>query len=134
MTVILTGWAVLLGLMAGCGPEVPDNLTFRREIMTAHDVAARDALIAAQEQQLFRFRCQFDFDTHTVPGGCVDGRPVGAPPPTVAPMGEPAPEDPTREELAARDELVLAQEALLNDYRCRFNVETQLVPNGCPDR
>lgn len=31
-----------------------------------------------------------------------------------------------------RDTLIAAQEALLNDYRCLFNVDTQLVPNGCP--
>ena len=33
-----------------------------------------------------------------------------------------------------RDTLIAAQEALLNDYRCLFNVDTQLVPNGCPEQ
>lgn len=28
--------------------------------------------------------------------------------------------------------LIVAQESLLNDYRCLFDVDTQLVPNGCP--
>ena len=30
-----------------------------------------------------------------------------------------------------RDTLIVAQESLLNVYRCRFNVDTQVVPNGC---
>ncbi|MCY3637400.1 MAG: transglycosylase family protein [bacterium] len=33
--------------------------------------------------------------------------------------------------VADRDALIAAQEALLNDYRCLFNVDTQLVPGGC---
>ncbi|WP_419927850.1 transglycosylase family protein [Candidatus Poriferisocius sp.] len=33
--------------------------------------------------------------------------------------------------VADRDTLVAAQEMLLNEYRCLFNVDTQLVPNGC---
>ena len=36
--------------------------------------------------------------------------------------------------VADRDELIAAQESLLNDYRCLFNVDTQLVPNGCPEQ
>ena len=28
--------------------------------------------------------------------------------------------------------LIVAQESLLNEYRCRFDIDTQLVPNGCP--
>ena len=30
--------------------------------------------------------------------------------------------------------LIVAQESLLNDYRCLFDIDTQLVPNGCPDQ
>lgn len=30
-----------------------------------------------------------------------------------------------------RDTLIAAQESLLNDYRCLFDVDTQLVPGGC---
>ncbi len=30
--------------------------------------------------------------------------------------------------------LIVAQEALLNDYRCLFAIDTQLVPNGCPEQ
>ncbi len=29
--------------------------------------------------------------------------------------------------------LITAQESLLNVYRCLFDIDTQLVPNGCPD-
>ena len=36
--------------------------------------------------------------------------------------------------MAARDELISAQESLLNAYRCRFNIDTHIVPNGCPDQ
>ncbi|MYL08344.1 MAG: hypothetical protein F4015_02425, partial [Acidimicrobiia bacterium] len=36
--------------------------------------------------------------------------------------------------VADRDTLVAAQESLLNEYRCLFNVDTQLVPNGCPEQ
>ena len=30
-----------------------------------------------------------------------------------------------------RDGLIQSQEALLNTYRCRFNVDTEIVPSGC---
>ena len=30
--------------------------------------------------------------------------------------------------------LIVAQESLLNDYRCLFDIDTQLVPNGCPEQ
>ena len=30
--------------------------------------------------------------------------------------------------------LIVAQESLLNDYRCLFDTDTQLVPNGCPEQ
>ena len=33
--------------------------------------------------------------------------------------------------IADRDTLIAAQESLLNDYRCMFKVDTQLVPGGC---
>ena len=31
------------------------------------------------------------------------------------------------------DQLIAAQETLLNDYRCRFDIETQKVPDGCQE-
>ena len=33
--------------------------------------------------------------------------------------------------IADRDTLIAAQESLLNDYRCQFDIDTQLVPGGC---
>ncbi|MYG93850.1 MAG: hypothetical protein F4138_02490 [Acidimicrobiia bacterium] len=35
--------------------------------------------------------------------------------------------------IADRDVLIQAQEALLNTYRCMFSIDTELVPNGCPN-
>ncbi|MDE0238116.1 MAG: hypothetical protein OXN95_12915 [bacterium] len=36
-------------------------------------------------------------------------------------------------EIAQRDELITAQEALLNVYRCKFGIDTEVVPGGCVD-
>ena len=35
------------------------------------------------------------------------------------------------DEIDARGELIIAQENLLNVYRCKFDVDTQVVPEGC---
>ncbi len=35
------------------------------------------------------------------------------------------------EEISARDTLIAAQESLLNTYRCLFDIDTHVVPNGC---
>ena len=35
------------------------------------------------------------------------------------------------EDIRVRDELIAAQEALLNVYRCRFDIDTEIVPGGC---
>ena len=40
----------------------------------------------------------------------------------------------TQQDMAVRVELVAAQENLLNIYRCRFDVDTQIVPGGCANR
>ena len=92
------------------------------------DVVLRDRLIASQEALLNTYRCRFDIDTQTVPRGCVDGAPsqTAEEPPPVAGT-------PTRADIAARDYLIAAQEALLNVYRCRFDIDTQTVPGGCVD-
>ncbi|MCY3961561.1 MAG: hypothetical protein OXG34_07840 [bacterium] len=37
------------------------------------------------------------------------------------------------QEVQARNDLIAAQESLLNVYRCRFNVDTEVVPDGCVD-
>ena len=57
-----------------------------------------------------------------------------------SPAGGQAPDD--KDALIARQQsliaeqqtLITAQESLLNVYRCRFGIDTQLVPNGCPDQ
>ena len=36
-----------------------------------------------------------------------------------------------RYDIAVRDGLIASQEALLNAYRCRFEIDTPLVPRGC---
>ncbi len=41
--------------------------------------------------------------------------------------------DPTVAKITERDHLVAAQEALLNAYRCLFEVDTEIVPGGCKD-
>ncbi|MCY4271695.1 MAG: serine protease, partial [bacterium] len=49
-----------------------------------------------------------------------------------APFGASAQEQqPARQDIAERDGLISAQEALLNAYRCRFNIDTIVVPGGC---
>ncbi len=37
------------------------------------------------------------------------------------------------DDIAVRDELIQAQEDLLNVYRCMFDIDTELVPGGCVD-
>ncbi len=95
---------------------------------TVDDVALRDRLIASQEALLNTYRCRFDIDTETVPGGCTDGAPSQT-------AEEPAlfTGTPTRADIVARDHLIAAQEALLNTYRCRFDIDTETVPGGCID-
>lgn len=51
---------------------------------------------------------------------------IGVPVGTSAQEGQPALQD-----IAERDGLISAQEALLNAYRCRFNIDTIVVPGGC---
>lgn len=89
-------------------------------------VRTRDSLIAAQESLLNVYRCRFGIDTQVVPGGCRGGQPA-------RPPAEPSPflGTPTSHEIGVRDELVASQEALLNVYRCRFVIDTHIVPGGC---
>ncbi|MDE0116216.1 MAG: hypothetical protein OXT07_06320, partial [bacterium] len=93
---------------------------------TAQDVAVRDQLIADQEALLSVYRCRFNIDTQLVPTGCLNGNPAR---PANQPSGFEG--TPTAQDVAARDQLIADQEALLNVYRCRFNIDTQLVPTGC---
>ena len=89
---------------------------------TQSDVEVRDQLIANQENLLNTYRCLFGVDTDVVPGGC----PI---PDRIEPG--PAPANPTQNDIDVRDGLIQNQEALLNVYRCQFDVDTQLVPGGC---
>ena len=104
--------------MAGAqeaAPEVPQE-----------EIRKRDELIFAQESLLNVYRCRFNVDTQVVPGGCVDGEPAQdqpSPPPFQG-MG-------TQQALDVRDQLVINQEALLNDYRCLFKIDARIVPGGC---
>ena len=109
--------AVILALGAVVG--VPAAVSAQP---TQQDIELRDRLIANQENLLNTYRCLFGVDTGVVPGGCSDRRTVspGAVPPT-----------PTQQDIDARDGLIQNQENLLNTYRCRFDVDTQLVPGGC---
>ena len=51
---------------------------------------------------------------------------------TVLAIAEPASaQSVSQAEIDQRDQLIAAQKALLNDYRCRFDVDTSFVPGGC---
>ncbi len=91
---------------------------------SAGDVALRDQLIANQENLLNTYRCRFNVDVGAVPGGCPN-------PDQVTPGV--APQNPTQQDIDVRDGLIANQEALLNVYRCRFDVDTEIVPGGCVD-
>lgn len=93
---------------------------------SAADVDVRDNLIARQEALLNTYRCRFNIDTQVVPGGCSAGVPTRQPHQPREFAGTA-----TAEEIAARDNLIAKQEALLNVYRCMFDIDTQLVPGGC---
>ncbi|WP_419926281.1 hypothetical protein [Candidatus Poriferisocius sp.] len=45
--------------------------------------------------------------------------------------GPPGAGGPALEDVVVRDRLIADQEALLNVYRCQFNVDTQVAPGGC---
>ena len=92
------------------------------------EIETRDQLIADQEALLNAYRCMFAVDVAAVPGGCANAAPA-------LPAGEPGPPppNPTKTDKDARDDLIAAQENLLNTYRCNHNIDTQLVPQGCPE-
>ena len=97
-------------------------------VVTQQDIELRDDLVFTQEALLNAYRCLFDVDAHIVPGGCNGTVPAQQP-------AQPAPFEgtPTAEEQELRDRLVSDQEALLNAYRCMFDVDTHIVPGGCID-
>ena len=92
---------------------------------TVADIELRDNLIADQANLLNAYRCLFYVDTEIVPGGCNGRSPAG---PRAVP--DPFTGTPTQQGLTTRDQLVADQEALLNDYRCLFDVDTEIVPGG----
>ena len=113
-------WAAVLAfvcLLAGV-PAVPAGA---QDEPAGVDVEGLAGLAGAQEALLNAYRCSFDVDVEVVRGGCVDGAPAVA----VEPWGGGV------VDLAALGRLVADQEALLNAYRCRFGVDTQVVPGGC---
>ncbi len=90
------------------------------------DISLRDQLIFNQESLLNTYRCLFAIDTQIVPGGCQNkvSAKLASQPESFAGMA-------TASEVSARDQLIAAQETLLNAYRCLFGVDTQIVPGGC---
>ncbi len=97
-----------------------------QETSILEEVNFRNRLVAAQESLLNSYRCLFNIDIGVVPGGCVGGQPARGPIPPDVFQGVP-----TAIEIEVRDNLVAQQELLLNTYRCLFNVDTEIVPDGC---
>jgi len=93
---------------------------------THADIEAQDRLIAAQEALLNVYRCMFWIDVKVVSGGCSSGKPRQAATQPGSFQGTP-----TNQESMARQQLIGAQELLLNTMRCRFEIDTQIVPEGC---
>ena len=112
--------AQALGIATADAQEGPGDAVSR------HDIAVRNELIIDQEALLNAYRCRFNIDTQVVTGGCAGGLPLEEVPQPDGFSGVP-----TRHELRVRDALIFAQELLLNAYRCRFNIDTQVVPGGC---
>ena len=129
LAAILAVAALGLLVWTGASAQEEDNIHYEEpsaeEIQLISDISTRDQLIADQENLLNAYRCLFDTDVDLVTGGCAD-------PATVTPG--PAPAEPTLSDIEVRDQLIADQEALLNTYRCQFDVDTELVPDGCPTR
>lgn len=118
--------AVITGC-TDCTQTVPSGSDPGQSEQTAQDVVIRDQLIAAQEALLDTYRCLFNIDTEAIPGGCIEkglAPPRAQPPPFTA--------IPTAKDIESRDRLIIAQEAVLNTYRCWFDIDTEIVPGGCP--
>ena len=115
----------MLALTAGAVTPVSSGAA-AQESTVLEEINFRNELVAAQESLLNTYRCLFNIDISVVPGGCVDGQPAQGPIPPDVFEGVP-----TVSEVETRDQLVEAQESLLNTYRCLFNVDTEIVPDGC---
>ncbi len=88
--------------------------------------ARLNKLISEQSVLISDYRCRFDVDIQYVPGGCRDGQPAYPEWTSFTFIGSYRNMD-----LMKLEDLVAAQEALLNAYRCRFRVDMDVVPGGC---
>ena len=113
---------LLAAVLAFGFASVPSGVAAAQESISREDIVVRDRLIADQENLLNSYRCLFGVDVSLVPGGC-SIRYTNSP--------DAVPENPTVQDLALRDRLITNQEGVLNAYRCRFDVDTELVTNGC---
>ena len=120
--------ACLLVLAVGVGQANAQNASDTG--FTLEDIEMRDNLIAAQETLLNVYRCQFGIDILAVSGGCTNGWPSQGFSRPTAFQGVV-----TLDDIEDRDELIAAQESVLNTYRCRYDFETdiKITPDGCPD-
>ncbi|MCY4134174.1 MAG: hypothetical protein OXG30_04575 [bacterium] len=116
---------VVAVLVSGFAVAVSGTVAAQSAV-TQQTIAIRDQLVFDQEALLNVYRCRFGVDTQVVPGGCAGGQPSRFPAGPGVFEGHPAPGD-----IEIRDRLIGDQEALLNVYRCRFGVDTQVVPGGC---
>lgn len=116
---------LLAATLGGSGAAAQGTST--TEVLQA-EIAVRDELISAQESLLNVYRCMFNVDTEVVTGGCANGKPR-----LERQEPEPFAGTPTQRDVDLRNQLVGAQETLLNVYRCMFDIDTQIVPNGCVD-
>lgn len=88
--------------------------------------ARLNKLISEQSVLISHYRCRFNVDIQYVPGGCRDGQPAYPEWTSFTFIGSYRNMD-----LMKLEDLVTAQEALLNAYRCRFRVDMDAVPGGC---
>ncbi len=114
--------------LALCFAGAPVGASAQDQQPILQRIVERDGLISAQESLLNAYRCRFNIDTIVVPGGCANGAPASSAEPQIPFAGTP-----TWTEVAQRDRLILAQESLLNVYRCQFGIDTSVVPGGCAD-
>ena len=88
--------------------------------------ARLNKLISEQSVLISDYRCLFNVDIQYVPGGCRAGQPAYPEWTSFTFIGSYRNMD-----LMKLEDLVAAQEALLNAYRCRFRVDMDAVPGGC---
>ncbi len=125
LAVASSGMVLSIAIAAFASPSAAAQEADEPETLLRY-IAERDALIASQESLLNNYRCMFNIDTNLVPGGCQNGRPIHRP--TMPGVFEGTL---SQRDIQVRDELVAAQEQLLNVYRCRFGIDTHIVPGRC---